>query len=63
MRSIGLLAMAGAFVIGAPAAQADDLQRPGTVSRIDSTLQNALTSLAFHRGTRRSSPTSWWRAR
>ena len=47
MRSIGLLALAGAIVMSASAAQADELRRPGTVSRIDATLQNALTSLGL----------------
>lgn len=44
MRSIGLLALAGTITMGASTAQADDLRRPGTVSRIDTTLQNALAS-------------------
>ena len=44
MRNIGLLALAGAFLVGTHAAQADDIRRPGTLSRIDSTLQNALAS-------------------
>lgn len=44
MRSIGLLALAGIFVMGAHPSRADDFRRPGTVSQIDSRLQNALTS-------------------
>ena len=47
MRSIGLLALAGAIVMSTSAAQADELRRPGTVSRIDSTLQNAVASLGL----------------
>ena len=44
MRRIGLLALAGAFVLGTNSARAEDFRRPGTLSRIDSTLQNALAS-------------------
>lgn len=47
MRSIGLLALAGVFVMGAYPSRADDIRRPGTLSRIDSTLQNALGSLGL----------------
>lgn len=47
MRSIGLLALAGAIVLGTHSTRADDIRRPGTLSRIDSTLQNALASLGL----------------
>ena len=47
MRSIGLLALAGTIMMGTHSARADDIRRPGTISQIDSTLQNALTSLGL----------------